>query len=103
VGQRALGQAARLSRKWLEVVFPHSLDENERNVVVGSVDNSMGLSLPSLKKLAAADHSGRVRFACVDGNRAAQHIEGVADLPVEIPGHLLAGREDEMTHPDLIG
>lgn len=63
----------------------------------------MGLAFASLKNLATVDDGRGIGFMRVYRDWATRDIEGVANIAVEVPRHLLAGCEDQMTDLDLIG
>ena len=70
--------------------------------MIGRVEDSMWLTITCLKNLARFDNSGGLRFERVDRDGATQHVEGVADIAVEVPRHLFPRREDQMTDLNLV-
>ena len=71
--------------------------------MVGSIDDSMRLSITRLKNLARVDDRDRIWLAREDHDRAPQDVERVQNVAVEMPSHLLAWGKDHVMNPDVIG
>ena len=70
--------------------------------MVGRVDDPMRLSITRLKGISGIDDGGRLRFAREDRDGAAESVEGIPNVIVDVPRHLLPGRENHAMDQDLV-
>src|SRR6266481_2457609 len=81
------------SRQRDEVVFADSLQDEERRRRVAAVDHEVRALRPDRERLAGPEAHLLLGVAQEDADLPLEHVEGVLDVVVAVPGHLLLGRD----------
>ena len=85
----------------MKIVRSDTLNQKDRNIVVGCIDDSMRLSRRRLDGLACVDRRRRRGLAREDRDGAAHDVKRIPHLAVKVPWHLFSRREDHVIdlHP----